>query len=145
MKPSTRTFREHLGLEDAEREVPTGSMWPTIRPGDGIRFRKSGRAPRIGEVWVAEVGVLHVCHRILWVSPSAIYFKGDWVLRADGWVPRAKLFGPLSHVRKAGRWRPTNRRRDRAAGLALSVLGSAFQLGRLAGSKVKRRLRAHTT
>jgi hypothetical protein len=140
MKSSTRIFREHLGLDAAEREVPTGSMFPTIRPGDGIRFRKTDRAPRLGEVWVAELGQIHVCHRILWVSPTRIYFKGDWVLRADGWVPRKQLFGPLSHVRRSGAWQPTNRRRDRAAGLALTVLGSAFQLGRRAGSKVKRRL-----
>jgi len=142
MKSSTRKIREQLGLDEAERTVPTGSMWPTIRVGDSIRFRRDPRAPRLGEIWVAELGELHVCHRVLWVSRERVFFKGDWVLRADGWVPRKQLFGPLSAVQRGEAWRPTNRRRDRALGLALSVAGSSCLAARIAGSKVKRRLLA---
>lgn len=146
MTSSTQKIREQLGLDEAERTVPTGSMWPTIRAGDGIRFRRSERMPRLGEIWVAELGEVHVCHRVLWVSAGRVYLKGDWVLRPDGWVPRAQLFGPLSQIRRGEGWRATNRRRDRALGLALSAAGTAFALGRRAGSRVKRRLRAfHTT
>ena len=130
MTSSRQKFREHLGLDDAERTVPTGSMWPTIRVGDGIRFRRDRRAPRLGEVWVAELGQVHVCHRVIWVSGEHAWLKGDWVLAPDGRVPVKQLFGPLSSVRRGDDWRPTNRKRDRALGLALSLVGSTWLLTR---------------
>ena len=67
-----------LGLDEAVRELPTGSMWPVIRPGESIRFRRAPSLPRIGEVWVAQRGPLHGVHRVLWV-------------RSDGWLPRSLL------------------------------------------------------
>jgi len=139
MKSSTQKIREHLGLDVAERVVPTGSMWPTIRVGDAIRFRRTDRAPKLGEVWVFEQGEVHVCHRVLWIRPASLLFKGDWVPRADGFIPRARLFGPLIEVRRGARWRPANRRRDRALGLALSAVGTAWLTGRGVLSRAKRR------
>jgi hypothetical protein len=138
MSKASRKIREQLGLDVAERTVPTGSMWPSIRAGDSIRFRRDPRAPRIGEVWVAEMGEVHVCHRVLWVSRERVLFKCDWVLRPDGWIARTQLFGPLSEVRRGVNWRPTNRRRDRALGMALTAAGSSTLAARIALSRVKR-------
>jgi hypothetical protein len=137
MSRHSGTFREHLGQLPAERTVPTGSMRPLIREGDRIRFQRTARAPRPGEIWVAELGAQHICHRVLWVRGGRALFKGDACLRPDGWIPLDAFFGPLSHIARDDEWRPTNRRRDRALGLALSLLGSlraaAFGAGRRLG------------
>jgi hypothetical protein len=119
--------REQLGLDDAERVVPTRSMWPVIRPGDSIRFRRTERAPRLGEIWVAERGDVHLVHRVLWVrDDGAVLMKGDFLARSDGWLPRERLFGPLSAVEHASAWRTTNRRRDRALGIGWSVVAAVY-------------------
>ena len=41
MKNSANKIREQLGLDEAVRQIPTGSMWPVIRPGESIRFRRA--------------------------------------------------------------------------------------------------------
>lgn len=103
-------------------------MRPVIRPGDSIRFlRALPPRPRLGEIWVARRGNIHLVHRVLLLRGDQVLLKGDWNLRPDPWLPRSALFGPVSDIQHAGRWRPTNRRRDRALGLALSATGSALQ------------------
>ena len=126
-------IREQLGLEDAERVVPTASMWPVIRRGDAIRFRRSARSPRAGEIWVAERGPIHIVHRVLWVRADGLaLLKGDFLTDADGWFPAPCLFGPVSAIRHGERWRPTNRRRDRALGLGWSAVAATYLLVRRA-------------
>jgi len=108
--------------------IPTGSMRPEIQPGDSIRFRRTSPPhPLLGEIWVARRGKIHIVHRVLWLQPDRVLLKGDWNLRPDPWLPRSALFGPVSEIQHAGRWRPTNRRRDRALGLVLSAAGSSIQ------------------
>jgi hypothetical protein len=119
--------REQLGLEDAERVIPTASMWPVIRPGDAIRFRRQSRAPRLGEIWVAERGSIHLVHRVLWVrGDGAALLKGDFLASTDGWIEPARLFGPVSAIGSDARWRPTNRRRDRLLGLGWSAAAATY-------------------
>src|SRR5580704_9104373 len=96
--------RQQLGLEPAERRVLSSSMWPIIRTGDRIRFTRSPRRPRIGEVWVMERGELHVVHRVLWVSNQSILSKGDALGSVDGWVERPQLFGPVEAVQRGDGW-----------------------------------------
>jgi hypothetical protein len=127
MSSSGERIREQLGFLEAERVVPTGSMWPVIRVGEVIRFRRSGRRPSLGEVWVAEVGGRHVVHRVLWVSgEGAALLKGDFAPRFDGWVERGRLFGPVSAVRRSSVWKPIDRRRDRIFGLLWSGLAWGY-------------------
>jgi len=128
-------LREHLGLQAATRAVTTVSMWPALAPGDAVLFRLSTDAPRIGEVWVAQRGSIDIAHRVIMVRGGAILLKGDLNLRPDGWFPRSALFGPVSEIQHRGRWRPANRLRDRALGLALSAAGSGLQAWRMVARK----------
>lgn len=141
MSSRTRQIREHLGLETAERVVPTASMWPWIRPGDVIRFRRSSQAPRLGEIWVARRGPIHLVHRVLWTRAGGeALLKGDSNRRVDGWIPRADLFGPVEAIRRGAQWRPANRRPDRALGLLTSGIGSALGAARASAGRLGRRL-----
>lgn len=139
MPSRTRQIREHLGLETAERSVPTASMWPWIRPGDAIRFRRSSLAPRLGEIWVARRGPIYLVHRVLWTRAGAALLKGDRNRRPDGWISRADLFGPVEAIRRGARWRPANRRSERALGLLTSGIGSALGAARAAAGRLGRR------
>ena len=128
---NTDRIREQLGLDDAERVVPTASMWPVIRPGDAIRFRRSSRRPRPGEIWVAERGAIHLVHRVLWVrADGSVLLKGDYLAASDGWFPAERCFGAVSAISRDGQWRSTNRLGDRALGLAWSVAAAAYLRGR---------------
>jgi len=143
MPVRTRQIREHLGLETTERTVPTASMWPWIRPGDTIRFRRTPRAPRLGEIWVARRGPIHLVHRVLWTrADGAALLKGDNALRPDGWIPRADLFGPLEAIRRSS-WRPANRPSDRLLGLTTSLLAALYYAARTTAGHLRRRAVAH--
>lgn len=138
MRASRQSILEHVGSAPATRIIRTGSMRPTIRSGDSIRFRRSQSAPGLGEVWVVEGPQQFFVHRILWERRNAYLLKGDFNLLPDGWFPRSALFGPISEIRHAGRWRPANGRRDRLAGLALSGLGTTWQASRLVARRLAR-------
>ena len=120
-------LRQEFGAEPATRPITTSSMWPALRPGDSVRFARSSAAPRVGEIWVASRGELHLAHRVLWRRGGRYLLKGDWSLWSDGWLPRAAFFGPIGEIQRGGQWRATNRLRDRLAGLALSGAGSGWQ------------------
>lgn len=136
-----RRIREHLGHEVAERVIPTASMWPWIRPGDAIRFRRTNRAPRAGEIWVARRGPIHLAHRVLWTrADGAAFLKGDNGLRPDGWIPAADLFGAVEAIRRGSTWRPGNRWRDRALGLVTCSLGAAAHGARAFAGHLRRRI-----
>jgi hypothetical protein len=128
------TLRDRLGEQTGRRpvtrEITTSSMWPAIRPGDSVRFRRRRRRPRLGEIWVAEQSGRHIAHRVLWVKGSHFLLKGDWSPRTDGWLPRAVFFGPVDELCRDGAWRPTNQLRDRLLGLASSAIGTWVHAGR---------------
>lgn len=90
-----------------EREIPSGSMRPSLLPGEAIRFRRRAeRLPRRGEVWVARLGSQHVVHRVIAVQGERVLLKGDANRLPDGWIDRAALYGPVEARRRDGRWEP---------------------------------------
>ncbi|MDR0966946.1 MAG: S24/S26 family peptidase [Myxococcales bacterium] len=110
------------------REITTTSMLPTLRPGDRVRFTRSGRAPKPGEIWAfaASDGRHHIAHRVLWRRRDGrVLTKGDWLLLPDGWIAPDRFFGPAVERSRAGAWRSLLRKRDRARGLVITALGSA--------------------
>ncbi|MBI5543714.1 MAG: hypothetical protein HY901_07505 [Deltaproteobacteria bacterium] len=111
-------------------------MWPAISPGSAIKFLRSASLPHPGEIWVADRGDIHFVHRILWIRNGRYLLKGDFNLRPDGWFPRSALFGPVSEIQHHGRWRPTNRLRDRLLGYGLSAAGSGYQASRLVARRL---------
>ncbi|MGC4117643.1 MAG: S24/S26 family peptidase [Myxococcales bacterium] len=123
-------------MDSAVRQVQSSSMFPSLVAGDEACFSRSAFAPQPGEIWVAWNGARHVIHRVLFVHRGRILLKGDWNLRPDGWFPRSALFGPVLEIQHDGHWRPANRLRDRALGLALSGVGTSYQASRLLARKL---------
>lgn len=78
------------------------SMWPSLRSGDVAGVEPLVEAPRPGEVVVARFAQELVVHRVVRCEADTCVLRGDNVLTEDPSLPRAKLLGRVSQVRRGG-------------------------------------------
>ncbi len=125
---AAEALREAVSGQTFLRHVTTGSMCPTLQPGDLVRFARSPLVPRPGEIWAfasASHPGQHIAHRVLWRREDGrVLTKGDNLLRPDGWIAPERLFGPALERLRGGQWRPLTGRRRRAVGLLRTAVGS---------------------
>lgn len=109
------------------REITTESMTPVFRQGDQVRFMRSRRSPKVGEIWAFALGSHHIAHRVLWRRGNGrVLTKGDHLLWPDGWIEPERLFGPAIERCRDGQWRSLIRKRDRVRGLLSTAMGSVY-------------------
>jgi signal peptidase I len=77
-------------------------MWPSLRSGDVARVEPLTESPRPGEVVVARFAHALVVHRVRRCDADACVLRGDNVPAEDPPLPRARLLGRVSLVRRGG-------------------------------------------
>lgn len=125
------------------REITTGSMMPTLRPGDLVRFARSSDQPEPGEIWAFEATRQrgqHLAHRVLWRrADGRVLTKGDNLLRTDGWIEPERFFGPALERCRDGLWHSLIGKRQRAMGLFAAAVGSLrLALGKIGARRNRR-------
>ena len=77
-------------------------MWPSLRSGDVAGVEPLAEAPRPGEVVIARFAHALVAHRVRRCEADACVLRGDNVPAEDPPLPRERLLGRVSLVRRGG-------------------------------------------
>jgi hypothetical protein len=77
-------------------------MWPSLRSGDVAGVEPLAEAPRPGEVVIARFAHALVAHRVRRCDADSCVLRGDNVAAEDPPLPRARLLGRVSLVRRGG-------------------------------------------
>ena len=122
--------------------VPTGSMYPTLAPGDQVIVRAARAADlRPGDIVVVKAGdgarAAWVAHRLIARRAASLVTKGDNCAAADAPWTEAQLVGSVIAVRRQQSQRLTDfsSRRARSVGAFLAWLsrGQGFVHASLRG------------
>ena len=116
--------------------VSGNSMRPTLRPGDKILIihsNSNNRAhsdsctrPKVGELWVFWnlEGTHLIAHRAVRIfSDGSFIAQGDAMLRDDGRIVPARIFGRAEARFRGGKRYDLTRKKSRLAGPWVGILG----------------------
>jgi signal peptidase I len=87
-----------------ELKVLSGSMWPSIRPGDIVRAAPLSGRPRLGDIVLIEMAGRRVVHRIRGLGATLAATKGDSSTALDPPVSNNSVVARIEAVKRGTRW-----------------------------------------